>query len=141
MILSAAIIDASVALKWAMPEPDSDKAHALRAGALFAPDLLLVECGNALWSASRRGIISALDAEKRLQKMSELPIGLTAADTLAKSALPLALTLDHPIYDCIYLALAVDLDIPLVTADQRFLKALQPHPPLAARVIHLADLP
>jgi len=141
MIPSAAIIDASVALKWAMPEPDSDKAHALRAGALFAPDLRLVECGNALWSASRRGIISTFDAETRLQKMSELPIGLTAAGTLTKSALSLALVLGHPIYGCIYLALAVDTDLPLVTADQRFLKSLQPHHSLTARVMYLADLP
>jgi predicted nucleic acid-binding protein len=37
----------------------------------------------------------------------------------------MAATLDHPIYDCFYLALAEQCDALLVTADDRFLSKLQ----------------
>jgi predicted nucleic acid-binding protein len=39
-------------------------------------------------------------------------------------ALRIAISLQHPVYDCFYLALAQAEDCPLVTADQRFLRAV-----------------
>ena len=43
-----------VPAKWALPEPDSDRALALhaRAEALLAPSLIAAEIGNAAGSAS-----------------------------------------------------------------------------------------
>jgi predicted nucleic acid-binding protein len=108
---------------------------------LFAPDFLLTECGSVLWGKAQRRLITIQEAETRLLELQTFPVTLSAGLNLVAPALKLALKIGHPIYDCIYLALAEELDVPLVTADQRFLKALQPHPPLAARVMHLADLP
>ena len=45
------VIDASIAVKWVIPEVLSDRADRVRAGDndVLAPDLLLVEVANALW--------------------------------------------------------------------------------------------
>ena len=40
-------------------------------------------------------------------------------------ALAIAAASDHPIYDCIYLAVAEDRQLPLVTADGRFIRAVR----------------
>ncbi len=141
MIPPEAVVDASVALKWIIPEPDTEKALALYQARLFAPSFLLTECGNALWSRVQRGLMSAQEAANGLAELGNVPVTMALLETLNASALDLALHLKHPIYDCLYLALAIDFDIPLVTADQRFLKALRPHPAFSARVMHLADLP
>lgn len=117
------IIDASVAVKWFIPEEGSDRAFALVGlHRLWAPALLLTEVGNALWKKLRRGEASEqLDLLARhadLGKAVEIvgdPDGV-----LATRALELALELDHPIYDCVYLALAEATEDVLVTADATF---------------------
>ena len=45
------VVDASIAVKWVIPEVLSAQAESLRgrAGRLLAPDLLLPEAANALW--------------------------------------------------------------------------------------------
>jgi predicted nucleic acid-binding protein len=49
------VIDARVAVKWVVPEPDSTRAEVLLDHGLVAPDLLFVECANVLWEKVRRG--------------------------------------------------------------------------------------
>jgi predicted nucleic acid-binding protein len=44
------------------------------------------------------------------------------------AACRLAIDLNHPAYDCFYLAMAIAEDIPLVTADRRFLTACMASP-------------
>jgi predicted nucleic acid-binding protein len=56
-------------------------------------------------------------------------------DTIA-----LATTLDHAVYDCAYLALALQVDATYVTADRRFWRKTQGDPQLAGRVLLLRDL-
>jgi len=41
---------------------------------------------------------------------------------LSRRAAAIALALDHPVYDCFYLALAEARDAPMVTADRRLLR-------------------
>lgn len=140
MIPSSAVVDASVALKWLLPEVLSDRAIALQSAILYAPDFLLTECANALWVRTRRGLMTGRDAEEGLAELSALPLTLMATSVLNASALSLSLELGHPIYDCLYLALAEQLEIPLVTADNRLLAAIGRVPRLAGRVTALADL-
>ena len=59
---------------------------------------------------------------------------------LAAAALSLASDLDHPVYDCIYLALALERGVLVVTADHRFATAVRKHPFHADRVRLLSDL-
>ena len=56
---------------------------------------------------------------------------------LAAAAARLAIDLDHPAYDCFYLALAIQTQYPLVTADTRFHDKVRGHPYLAESVRHV----
>ena len=119
------VIDASVAAKWILPEPDSDRAVALRTTGeeMIAPSLILAEIGNALWKSARRGEVSKPDAVRGLAAAAAHLTTLMAIEDLAEHATALAIDLGHPIYDCFYLALAQREDIVLVTADERLLAA------------------
>jgi predicted nucleic acid-binding protein len=114
------VIDASVALKWVLNEHDSEAALALREHELLAPDLWLAEAANALWRSERMGLLTLGEAHGLLTDLSNSPIASFPMARHLEQALTLAIQLRHPIYDCIYLALAVHHDIHVVTADQRF---------------------
>jgi predicted nucleic acid-binding protein len=119
------IIDASVAVKWLIDEEGSDVARALLGRVdLVAPTLIHIEVGNAVWKKRRRG--EFID-DPDLTALPELlaSVLLTIDETpMMKRALSIALELDHPIYDCVYLAVAEALDQELVTADAKFCKTL-----------------
>lgn len=123
--MNGCVVDASVALKWVLDEAGSAAASGLLDGReLFAPPLLAIEAANALWAVARRGQITGAEAEDALDLIlrapfQPLPFGLR----LPIRALELAQLLDHPVYDCVYLALAVALERPVITADRRFAAA------------------
>ena len=114
------VIDASVAIKWVVDEDDSAEAAALGEKELAAPGLLLVECANALWAKARRGELTAEEALDRLRALSFAPLEWIGQRELLEPAARLALDLGHPVYDCLYLALAMERHAPVVTADRRF---------------------
>lgn len=138
--LSACVVDASVALKWLIDEDGSIAALALLDGpALLAPELIHVEIANALWRMARTGRLSAADAADALLVFQRLPLRRRTADRdLTSEALRLARLLDHPVYDCLYLALAMDAGAPVVTADRRFVAAAARDAASAPLVIDLA---
>ena len=138
-MIPSAVVDASVALKWLVPEPDSARARAL-SRRLHAPDLLLAECANALWRKARAGDLAPSEAHACLARLLEAPVSLTAAHELLSQALELALELNRPIYDCVYVALAMARGIPLVTADRRLSRAVRAHK-LPAPLVLLSELP
>lgn len=118
----ALVLDASVALAWLLPDEHSDAAAALVRGAsgerLRAPSLLLLEVGNALVQAERRGRVSLGVRDELLTAFTSLPIALepiAAEATLRAAALAArrALTL----YDASYLELALTRRAPLATFD------------------------
>jgi predicted nucleic acid-binding protein len=117
------VVDASVAVKWVLPEPDSGLAAALRgADALVAPSLVIAEIGNVLWKNVLRGHIDESDALTALQIARAHFDEIVSIDQLADRALELAIVLRHPIYDCLYLALAGER-VAIVSADVRLLSA------------------
>lgn len=112
------VVDASVAVKWVLGEPDSPGALTLRdEGGLIAPSLIAAEVGNALWKAARRDRIARQDALDSLRAILLAFDALIPLEDLRLRALELSLELDHPIYDCFYLALAERERVPLVCAD------------------------
>jgi predicted nucleic acid-binding protein len=121
--VSSFIVDASVAVKWVVDEEGSDAAAALADRELAAPEILLGECANALWAKSRLREITPSEASERLDVLCGAPVELVAVAMLVQDALRLALLLDHPVYDCLYLALALQREIPLITADRRCAEA------------------
>lgn len=120
--MTAWVIDASVAAKWLAPEPDSPLAAALLGddGPLMVPDLLYAEVGNILWKKQLRGEMDAAVAQVGARWLLHVPLQVHDSASLLADALALALQLQHPAYDCFYLALARRAGVPLVTADRRF---------------------
>jgi predicted nucleic acid-binding protein len=137
------VVDASVAVKWLVTEKFSDLAVRLLDGkvTLIAPELLFAEAGNALWAMCRRQDISAEDFAEAIDILKAAPVTIPASmRQLVASASRLALDLDHPVYDCFYLALGVQEHYPVVTADGRFLNVVRAHPYLSSQIIHLQDV-
>ena len=118
------VIDASVALKWLVAEGDSAAALLVRAEHdIVAPDLLLIECRNALLSKARRRELSRAEAHAAESELDAFGIVIVPSPPLLRHAFAMALDLGEPIYDCIYLAAAIATDRTLVTADERFVAA------------------
>lgn len=120
------VVDASVAVKWLVAEGGSEAAEGLLAGDddLHAPRLMASEIANALWRKARVGEIERGRAVPLLAAISAMPVHWNADEATCTDALRLALALERPVYDCVYLALAHRLGGRLVTADERFANAL-----------------
>ena len=123
------VVDASVAIKWLVDEPLSAQAARLLDDdlPLAAPELIYAEAANALWAIARRGRIVAADVREALDLLADAPLTVLAAD------------LDHPVYDCLYLALALQEQRPVITADRRFYEVVQGHPYLAGHMVALEN--
>lgn len=121
-----ALFDASALV--AMISEEAQTAAALQAlrdaEVRFTLDLAAVEVANALWRKQRAGLVqrdavgAALAAA--LQSIDEI----VASAPHAPAGLDLALSLDHPVYDCLYAAAARALGATLVTGDARFARRL-----------------
>ena len=61
--MSGFVVDASVAIKWFIDEPDSAEAAFLLRHPLSAPDLLAPERANVLWKKVTRAELSLDEAE------------------------------------------------------------------------------
>lgn len=137
-MIRAAVVDASVALKWVLNEADSHLALKLHGAALSAPDFLLSECANVLWARVRRREISRSQAEVSHAELAAAPIVWTPTGDVTADAFLLALDLGHPVYGCLYLALAVRQNVPVVTADRRLLALGASVPRLSTLVMPLS---
>lgn len=113
------VVDASVAAKWLAPEPDAPLADAMLDDDLIVPDLLFAEVGNILWKKQLRGEMDASAAQIGARWLLQVPVQVHDSASLLADALALAMQLQHPAYDCFYLALALRVEAPLVTADRR----------------------
>lgn len=138
---SRLVVDASVALKWFVPEPETPRAFELFASTLLAPELLDPECLNALWVRVRRREITREQALTGRGRLQTAPVSRIRHEGLASAAFDIAFELDHPVYDCFHLALAAPEEIPVGTSDRRLLSAVAKHPAHAARVLPLASVP
>jgi predicted nucleic acid-binding protein len=121
------VVDASVLVPLLVAEPSSAMARAVAAEPeLLAPDLILAETLNVLWKKQRMGQI---DDSLRIEAVGLVGpplLALVAMPPLARRASALAHELDHPVYDCFYLALAEREGAPLVTADTRLVAKVAP---------------
>ena len=120
------VVDASVAVKWLVEEPDSDAALELAESGeeLHAPRLMASEVANALWRKARLGQIERADASAALAWAPDMPVRWSDDETVSADAVRLALALAHPVYDCMYLALAHRIGAVVLTADRRFVTAV-----------------
>jgi predicted nucleic acid-binding protein len=119
------VVDASVAVKWVLPEAGSDRAAAIRTEDtdLIAPSLAYAEIGSAIWRAVLRGDVDSAAAREELRLAMAHYQRIVPLEEIADRAMELAIRLRHPIYDCFYLALAERERCPMITADSRLVGA------------------
>ena len=136
--MTAYVLDASVAAKWFLPagETLTDEAVALlkrfaagRLG-LLVPDLFWPEVGNIFWKAGRSGRMSTASAREAVSALSACGIRTTPSLPLLGHALEIATEFERTVYDAIYMALAVESNHSLVTADERLANAMAAYFPV-----------
>jgi predicted nucleic acid-binding protein len=136
-VIGSAVIDASVAMKWFVEEDDGDKALLLvQSTECIAPAIIIGELANGLWSKRKASCIDLRIAQRLTAELPQLLKELVPIEPLIQEALSLAFDLDHPVYDCVYQALARSRGIPLITADKRFFAKASAHD---QSIILLAD--
>ena len=118
-------MDASVALRWVLDEPESPWARALPESVkLIAVALVWTKCANGLWRLARA--TPALNAGHAFGIVATVPLEVAETGSqLQAQALRLGCDFDHPVYNCLYLALALDRGAALATAGLRFLRVLR----------------
>lgn len=121
------VIDASVAIKWWVPEVHS--ADALRYLdpdlGREAPELLLAEAGNILWKKVNRGELTTVEAERIAGDLVQSDVVVYPIGPILVAPLRIAPETGRSSYDCTYLALAEANTVALVTADRKLYNSLQ----------------
>lgn len=124
------VVDASVAVKWFVPEIHSEAAARLldEDFIVSAPDLIGPEVANTVWKKVRRQEITSRDAAEILNAFSAVGVAIYPSRLLLLAAFELAEALDRTVYDSLYLALAVAQNAALITADRKFHTAVMDSP-------------
>ena len=124
--MNTVVVDASVAAKWFLPEPDAATAVRLLDGRrrLAAPDLIYCEVGNIVWKLRTRDLLSADEASQMVEHFLAMPLEIHDSASLLASALEIAASTKRTVYDSLYLALAIELGATVITADHRWVNAL-----------------
>jgi predicted nucleic acid-binding protein len=128
------VLDASVAMKWALPEQGAEDASRLLAAidggvhVALAPDILPVEVAHALLKAERRKLVESFDVDDLLAKILRAPIELHGSARLLFDAVELARRARIGVYDCLYVALAEAENCEFITADERLARSLPASP-------------
>ncbi len=120
------VVDASVAIKWFIPEIHATAATRLWDNTiqLLVPDLIFAEVGNILWKKQRMQEITPTTALSILSDFKRLPIINYDILPLLHDAWQIAKEYSCSFYDSLYVALALREKSLLVTADQRLINNL-----------------
>lgn len=137
------VIDSSVGAKWVLPEADSPQAQRLifdaaaKGDRLIVLDLALPEVANSIWKRRHRGLLKDDEARQLLDALLHAPVTIEPAARLLPAAFGLATRYDRAVYDALFVALAPDLGLQGVTADEPLYNAIHAAIP---QVVLLRDL-
>lgn len=128
--MSDLVVDSCVAAKWILPESDSSDAHRLitevpmKGERLFVLDLALIETANAIWKRHHQHMLAVDEARQLLGRLLRMPVDVQPSTPLLGSALEIAAKHDCSIYDSLFVALAHELRLPGITADEPLWRAV-----------------
>ena len=138
------VLDASVAICWALPRPLTFQALNLRDDfqrqihELIAPSIYRGEVANGLTKAERQKIIAVGDAHQLIIDVPSTPPAMLAYEPLIHRAVEISSRTRAGFYDCLYVALGERENCEVVTVDDKLLRTLQTQFPF---VRSLASLP
>jgi predicted nucleic acid-binding protein len=114
------VIDSCVAAKLLFAEEWSAEAERLNeiSDGWIAPSIALAELSNVVWKQMTRVGLKPIDAQRLRAGIPHIYNEIIAIEDLVADAQQIMIDLVHPIYDCLYLALAAREKLPLVTVDQ-----------------------
>jgi predicted nucleic acid-binding protein len=124
------VVDAGVAVRWVVHGPGSSEAdpvldrHSEGVATLHAPTLQRIEVASALWKYQRAGLMSRRQMESSYDRYLGAAVHYHGGPWLDRTALVLAAAHDRSVYDCLYLALSIELGCELLTADRRFFNSV-----------------
>lgn len=128
--MSNLVVDSCVIAKWALPEPDSTLARQLitdvrmKGGLLFVLEIALAEAANAIWKRYHQHLIPTDEVNELLARLLQTPVHTQPSYPLLALALDIAVKYDRSVYDALFVALANDLQLTGVTADEPLWKAV-----------------
>ena len=116
------VVDASVIVKLLVAEPGTDLARAAVTADdhCIAPDLLMIEVAGALAKKMRFEGLPHSAAVAGLRNVPAFVERLVKSASLLGTATDLSIELSHSLFDCLYLALAIERDCTVLTADRKF---------------------
>jgi len=134
--VSVFVVDASVVVKWFVPEIHSEAARHLLGFShqYLAPDLMFAETGNIIWKKIRRGELTVDRGCQLVQDISRIAVEAVPCRLLAEDAHKLANVIGRTVYDSMYLALAIRVNTRMITADERLERAVAQFPLAAAHI-------
>jgi predicted nucleic acid-binding protein len=92
-------------------------AGALR-GSCVSLELAVKETGNSLWKRVNRGLLDGEQAQRFFSEfVTSRPFAIAGQEELYAAAFKMAVSVDLPVYDALFLALAKEKGLPLVTSD------------------------
>jgi predicted nucleic acid-binding protein len=124
------VVDSNIVAKWIIGEPDSAQAQRLipevplKGNRLIVLDLAFVEATNAIWKLYHRGPATLDETRNFLASLLVSPVHVEPANRLLKPALENATRYDRALYDALFVALAKDLGLRGVTADEPLFNAV-----------------
>jgi predicted nucleic acid-binding protein len=124
------VMDASVLIKFYVPEILSDRAERLLAKVekkdidLLAPDLIYPEAGNILWKKQRLKELTRSEVEEITDAILSLPLKIESSQSLLPLALDIAVAYGITVYDAVYVSLAKVYEATLITADRKLVDVL-----------------
>ncbi len=124
------VIDASVLIKFFIPEILSEKAEELNTQVgegnlrLLAPDLIFAEVGNIIWKKHRMKELILSEAKEITDAIVSLPLEIVASKALMPLAVDVGLVYGITVYDALYVSLAKIHETILVTADRKLVEVM-----------------
>jgi predicted nucleic acid-binding protein len=126
------VLDASVAVKWVLPNPEALTAESFQLLKSYTegeinflvPDLFWAEVANVLWKGARQQRWSKRVAEDGTEQLRDRNFFTISSLTLLPEALKIALAYNRSVYDSLYVVLAIQFKTEMITADERLANAL-----------------
>jgi predicted nucleic acid-binding protein len=122
------ILDTTVVISYFIQVPHTANATTLfkqlkANDRLLVPEFSRLECVNVIWKYVRFQNLPQAQAEQNIKDLLALPLKIVPITNVYVQAFQIGLTHQLAIYDAIYIALAKNLTLPLISVDQSQIRA------------------